>query len=82
MNALNRESIVNKNDRGRVPLLDFWPSCCEPCVEHFPIWQLYGVLPEHRMQFPLYVVIDAKRIVRVGSKDLAKAEKVLEALLR
>lgn len=124
-----------KDYLGRVLLLDFWPSWCQPCVENFPkvkdlvnrfqgsnfdviginlddaqrlgnafkiiekyglkwrqvadgkgdfqpIWQVYGVLPEHRMAFPLYVVIDAKGIVRSGTNDLAKAKKVLDGLLR
>ena len=46
-----------------------------------PIWQVYGALPEHRMAFPLYVIIDAGSIVRAGTNDLAKAEKALEQLL-
>jgi len=120
--------------RGRVLLVDFWPSWCQPCVENFPkvkemvkkyqgkaldvlgvnlddakrlasafkiiekygldwrhvadgkgnfqpIWQVYGVLPEHKMAFPLYVVIDADGVVRAGTNDLAKAGKALDGLL-
>lgn len=123
-----------KDYRGRILLLDFWPSWCKPCIENFPeikdmvkkfqgksfdivginlddaerlgnafkiiekygldwrhvadgkgyfqpIWQVYGVLPERRMAFPLYVVIDAEGLVRAGTNDLAKAEQVLNGLL-
>ncbi len=58
-----------------------WRQVADGKGDFQPIWQVYGVLPENRMAFPLYVVIDAGGIVRAGTNDLAKAGKVLDGLL-
>jgi len=58
-----------------------WPQIMEGKGYFLPIYQVFGLLPEDRMSFPAYIVIDAEGIVRYATNDYTNAERSLDRLL-
>ncbi len=58
-----------------------WQQVMEGKGYFLPIYQVFGLLPEHRMTFPVYIVIDSKGIVRYATNDYTNAERSLDKLL-
>jgi peroxiredoxin len=55
-----------------------WPQVLEGKGYFLPIYQILGRLPELRMTFPLYVIIDPEGLARYATNDFRKMERFLE----
>jgi peroxiredoxin len=58
-----------------------WRQIMEGKGYFLPIYQVFGLLPEDKMRFPAYIVIDAEGIVRYATNDYINAERSLDKLL-
>jgi peroxiredoxin len=58
-----------------------WQQIMEGKGYFLPIYQVFGLLPEDKMRFPTYIVIDAEGIVRYATNDYTNAERSLDKLL-
>jgi len=58
-----------------------WQQVMEGKGYFLPIFQVFGLLPERKMTFPVYIVIDSEGIVRYATNDYTNAERSLDKLL-
>lgn len=60
-----------------------WRQVIEGKGHRYPIWQVYGSLPEKiKFGIPLYVIIDQSGIIRFGDRDIKKVESLINQLLK
>jgi peroxiredoxin len=71
-------------DRARKVIVDNalpWRQVMDGKGYFLPIYQILGLLPEHRMSFPLNVVVDPAGVIRYATNDFRKMERFLEYAL-
>ncbi|NIM12033.1 MAG: redoxin domain-containing protein [Candidatus Aminicenantes bacterium] len=82
--SIDTEARVNKAKD--VVLKEYklpWRQVIEGKGHRYPIWQVYGSLPEKlKFGIPLYVIIDQSGIIRFGDRDIKKVESLINQLLK
>lgn len=60
-----------------------WRQVIEGKGHRYPIWQVFGSLPEKiKFGIPLYVIIDQSGIIRYGGRDVKKVESLISQLVK
>lgn len=58
-----------------------WRQVMEGKGYFLPLYQVFGLLPERKMVFPVYIVINSDGIVRYATNEYTNAERSLDKLL-